>query len=447
MALTEAEIQAQWKAAIDILETIRSSMDTSIFPTGGKVDTLMQALEGQYLPTDLPRFVQAIRQNASAILSPTVANAALAPILYEYAAILGADASLGFGSAYRQPADIFRALYDWFDENSLTVETRAITYDTTPTAGGTNVGNGTLSRLTVDAGGYALEACHIEKKQFRCRSDQNTGADKHAEVFEVAGIAAPPDSLLRGSYGSGDQARTAIVSRHAGSGNGGSLLNNSSFSTYSASASPKFSAWTETAGGSQISQDTTNYYRSFPNATVDGSLKITGGSGTVTVTQTLANSRVRKIDPNTPYFLRVMLNKTIGTASGGTVTITMGGTSKAIAIASLGSGWQELVVDFDSSCWPRSFNAADFAVTISWASSTSGYLLVDDVIFCPWDLIDGTYWNIRGNATSHTPWLLDDILTVTDTGGAPGTGKIQYWLFVSGYGYLPSSGTPTFADP
>lgn len=447
MALTEAELQSQWKNAVYVLELVRALTDDSITPSGGAIDVLVGSLEGQFTPTDLPIAMRSLRAQLSNAISPTMANAVLQPILYDYAGILSADATDGFGAAYRTPGDIFRALYDWFVDNSLTVESRAITYDTTATAGGSNVGNGALSRLTVDANGFNLEACHVEKKQLKCRADQNTGAEKQAEVFEAIGTAASPDSCLRAAYGSGDSARASIVSRHAGSGNGGSLLNNSSFSTYSASATPKFSGWTETAGGAQVSQDTTNYYRSFPNATVDGSLKITGGGGTVTLTQTLANSRIRKIDPNTPYLLRVMLNKTIGTAVGGTVTIRMGATTKSVTIAAMSANWTELVLDFDSGCWPKNFNQADFSVQIEWSSSTSGYLLVDDVIFCPWDLIDGTWWNIRGNAATHTPWLLNDILTVTDTGGAPATGKVQWWLFVAGLGYLPSSGTPTFADP
>lgn len=447
MALTEAELQSQWKNAVYVLELVRALTDDSITPSGGAIDVLVGSLEGQFTPTDLPIAMRSLRAQLSNAISPTMANAVLQPILYDYAGILSADATDGFGAAYRTPGDIFRALYDWFVDNSLTVESRAITYDTTATAGGSNVGNGALSRLTVDANSFNLEACHVEKKQFKCRADQNTGAEKQAEVFEAIGTAASPDSCLRAAYGSGDSARASIVSRHAGSGNGGSLLNNSSFSTYSASATPKFSGWTETAGGAQVSQDTTNYYRSFPNATVDGSLKITGGGGTVTLTQTLANSRIRKIDPNTPYLLRVMLNKTIGTAVGGTVTIRMGATTKSVTIAAMSANWTELVLDFDSGCWPKNFNQADFSVQIEWSSSTSGYLLVDDVIFCPWDLIDGTWWNIRGNAATHTPWLLNDILTVTDTGGAPATGKVQWWLFVAGLGYLPSSGTPTFADP
>ena len=64
------------------------------------------------------------------------------------------------------------------------------------------------------------------------------------------------------------------------------------------------------------------------------------------------------------------------------------------------------------------------------------------------ELVDGTYWAIRGNAATHTPWLVDDQLAITDTGGAPATAKIQYWLWRTGLGYLPSTtGTPTFSDP
>lgn len=444
---TEAEIQTQWRNAVDVLESLRSTFDGTIAGAGGKLDTLLQSLEGEYLPGELARFATAIRSGCSALVTPQSAFTALQPIMFDYANILKADASGGFGSGYRNAADIFRALYEWFHDNTLTVESRAITFDTTPTAGGSNVGNGALSRLTVDEHDYDMEACHVEKKQLRCRGDQNSGAFENAEVFEISGVAASFDSLLRASFGSGDAARRTLTSKHAGTGEGGSLLQNSSFSTYNASGTPKFAGWTEDAGGANISQDTTNYYRSFPNARTDASLKITGGSGTVTLSQPLTAMQVRRLDPNTPYFLRVMVNPTVGTASGGTFTIKLGSQTVNTTVASMSSGWQEILVPIGTGCWFRNFNEDPFDIEIEWSSSSSGYLLVDDMIFCPWDLVDGTFWLLRGNAASHTPWLVDDILTVTDTGGAPSTGKVQWWNFVSGLGYLPSSGTPTFADP
>lgn len=446
-APTEAEIQAQWRAGIDIIETLRNHFDGTIAGAGGKLDTLTQILEGEYLPAEYTRLMGQIRAQCSDVVSPAYASQVITPALFEYGKILAADATYGLGAGYRAPGDIFASLYDWFHDKSLSVTSRGITFDTTPTAGAGNTGNGTISRLTIDENAYNIEACTIEKKQFVCRADQNSGTEEHAETFEMIGEPSSFDSLLRGSFGSGDSARTVITSKHAGTGSGGSLLQNSSFSQYAAASSPKFTGWTETAGGAYISQDATNYYRSHPNATTNASLKMDGGSGTVTVTQPLSAMRVRRLDPNTPYFLRVMVNKTIGSAVGGSVTVTMGGVSKTVTISALASGWAEITIDFNEDCWFKNFNQDSFGISISWTSSTSGYLLVDDVIFSPWDLIDGTYWCIRQNAASPTSWLQDDILTLTDTGGAPGTGKIQYWLWVAGFGYLPTSGSPTFTDP
>lgn len=144
-----------------------------------------------------------------------------------------------------------------------------------------------------------------------------------------------------------------------------------------------------------------------------------------------------------------MLNKDVGAASGGSVTIRMGSKSATSTILALGSGWVELAMTADKTAFFRQFNEASFDIEIEWSTPTSGYLLVDDVIFVPYDKVDGTYWNIRGKAATDTPWKVDDVVTFTDTGGAPTDAKIQWWLWVAGLGYLPSAsgGSITFADP
>jgi hypothetical protein len=445
---TEAEIQTQWSNVVDILETIRAHADGTMAGGGGKFDTLLQSLEGEYTPSELANAVQGLRSAYSSMIESSTVLEFLTPILFEYGKKLADDATGGYGSGFRDVGQLFTALYEWFIDNSLTVQSRVVTYDSTATAGAGNVGDGAMNRLTVDHNNHTLEAVTVEKKTFRCRSDQNTGTEENAEVFEVLGEQASFDALLRSSYGSGEASRTFIRSKHAGTGSGGSLLQNSSFSTFDSTASPKFAGWTESAGGSNLAQDTTNFYRSHPGAQTDAALKITGGGGTVTLKQTLSAMRTRRLDIDTPYFFRVMLNKTVGTAVGGTVTIRMGSHSGSVTIAGMGSGWVELIVPLTLNAWPRNFNEDPFDVEIEWATSTSGFLLVDDAIFCPMDLVDGSWWILRGNADPHLPWLVDDTLTFTDSGGAPTTGKIQWWLWVAGLGYLPStSGTPTFADP
>ena len=167
---------------------------------------------------------------------------------------------------------------------------------------------------------------------------------------------------------------------------------------------------------------------------------MTGGSGTVTLTQPLTAMRQQRINPDVPYWFSVAVNPTIGSASGGTLTLSMGSSTVAQTVALMSSGWQVLSVGD----WPTNFNADPMSVSISWTSSSSGYLVIDDAIFSPWDELDGTFWMLVGGTT---PWLVDDTLAFTDTGGAPGTGSVQWWLWRAGLGYLPSDSSPTMTDP
>ena len=159
------------------------------------------------------------------------------------------------------------------------------------------------------------------------------------------------------------------------------MLRNSSFSTYSASASPKFDGWTETAGGSLISQDTSNYYRSHPGASTNASIKFDGATATtITLKQTLENMASKAFSEDEPYFLRVMVNKTIGSGTTGDVILKLGSTTVTTAVSAIGSGWQEIVVPMDETIWFRQFNEDPFDVELTWDSPGSGYLLFDDMI-------------------------------------------------------------------
>lgn len=469
--LAESEIIAQLKAAIDVLEDTRAFIDGTLFENTGSglFDVLDQAARGDYLPEMGARLKSIYRAQLSGLISPGLVRSVIDPVLFEYGKIFAAASTQteGRGAAYREPKDLFRAWYEWLHDQGASVNSRNITFDTSATtenfSKGTIVGNGALSRLTVDENDYPLEACTVERKQFICRSDQNTGAQEHAEVFEVMGEPAAPDSILRSVFGSGDQNRRAIISKNSGSGGGarggGSLLRNSSFDSWDANTST-FPGWTNTAGtgGSQIQFDGTNIYRRNPNTLAStaavGSLKLnsSGAGSNITVTQALRNFRDSRIDPNTPYFFRAMVNKAIGSGSGGSLVISVGSVDITTAVSAIhASNWTEILIPFDSSCWPRIFNdSGELEIVIDWqTSSSSGYLLVDDVIFAPWDQVDGTFWCLRGNAASHVSWALDDVLSVKDTGGAPANAKLQWWLYVGGYGYLPSdnTGAETITDP
>ena len=445
-APSEAEILTQWRAVIDLFETFRVHADATVL-AGGNLDVIEQATEGVYTPVALSDACSRFREALSDLISPERVRSFVEPILLEYARVLGA------GSGFTDTDDLMRSLYEYYVANTKTVESRAITFDVTPNYGGSNVGNAQLGRLVKDENDFALENVNVETKYFRCRSDQNTGTDELAESWECIGQVAAPDNMLLHSdgtspvYGSGEESRTFITNRNAGTGSGGSLLRNSSFSTYDAAATPDFSGW-DLVSGTQPTQDTANYYLSHPRASTDASMKFTTAAR---VKQTLTNMRISELDVDTPYFLRIMVNKTIGSGSGGTFQLHCGSEEYSIAVSSIGANWQEIIMPFDKGCWPRQFNQDGFDIDIEWhdgGGSVSGYMLVDDAIFAPWDEIDGSYWILRHNQTSPVPSLVDDTINTVDTGGLAPTAKIQYWLWQSGMGYLPhTTCTPSFTEP
>ena len=136
---TEAEIQTMWKNAVALLEDTRAAVD-GFAAASGEMDTILQALEGQFLPAAHSSAVNRIRGLMSSLVDQSTALEFLEPVFYEYANILAADASDGFGAGYTDLSELFGAIYDWFIDNSLTIQTRAITYDTSATAGGGNAG-------------------------------------------------------------------------------------------------------------------------------------------------------------------------------------------------------------------------------------------------------------------------------------------------------------------
>jgi len=451
---TEAEIQTQWKNITNILEKTRAYADADLVSIGGYIDVLYQSFEGEYIPVDGAAFATRIRALLSSAVDSRQALAALEPILFEYTTVLAGSSGLGYGSGYRSAVDIFGALYQWLHDNSDTVASRAITYASV-SANGSNTGNIGISRLTVDKYGYDLESCHAEKKMLKCTADQNSGVRRWAETFEIIGMAASFDGLRRGVGGSGEASRTNLKAKHAGSGGGGSLLNNSSFSDFTASTSSgsQFANWSETLTGAaattDITRDTANYYREHPNASTNASMKFAmdNAGDSITVKQSMSSMRTNSIAPNKPHFLRVMWNRSIGSGASGTVSVKLGGNATVSVAVSAQSGWQELLIPFDKTCWLEEFGEDTFDIEIAWAGGTGGYILFDDAIFCPWDLVDGTYWLAHQNAGTPVASLVEDEYYVNDTGGAPGTGILQYWCWISGLGYLPSSGTPTITDP
>ena len=444
MALTVAEVRSQIAQVCEILEVLRVKADAMTTETSGDYDELLAILEGDYTPAALSVLVAQHRAGLSDLLSGTVARSMIEPCLFEYAKFLSPT------SGYTNAADIFEMMY----EQGVTVKSRAITHDEAATAGGSNVGNAVLSRLYKGAYDEEIEGIHVETKVFRCRSDQNTGTKELAESWECIGQPASPDNLQlmtdasSPKFGSGEASRKFIRNSHSGTGAGGSLLRNSGFSTYSATATPKFLGW-DLVSGTQPTQYTAAQYLASPGSTTVSCLS-SATNNAFRVKQTLANMRISSLDPNTPYALRIMVNKTIGSGSGGNVILHCGSEEHSTAVSSIGSNWQEIIMPLDKGCWLKEFNQDPFDIEFEWhagGGSLSGYLVFDDAIFVPMTEIDGTWWFLRHNNSSPVPNMVDDTYTFTDTGGLPETGIVQWWLWRAGFGYLRTAGSPNITDP
>lgn len=459
---SEASLRTQWTNTVDVLEKHRVYADATA-AENGELDTLENSLDGTFTAPGIQSFTSFVRSSLSALLDPSVAADALTPILFEFSRIIDSASNPEdqFGAGYEDISGRLRALYDYHANGSITVESRALNISNSTASGngtgGSIVGNGAMTRLTKDERNYDMEGITVETKRFRCRQDQNSGVLENAEVFEMLGQEAGVDSLLRmdsattPTYGSGTESNILIRNKHAGTGAGGSLLRNASFTTFDSSATPKFVGWDLTGTASKLTQDTSNTYIGSPgtSSSDDASMKLTAdSSNTLTLTQTLTNLKVSRLDPNTPYFLRVMWNRSIGSGANGTVKLRLGAKEVEVTVASQ-SGWQELFIPADTNTWYRNFNQTSFNIDIEWVNSSStGYILFDDAILVPYDLIDGSYWVLRHNAGTPVSWLIDDTLTFTDTGGLPSTAKIQYWWWVAFGTYLPSTtGTPTITEP
>lgn len=450
---TQVEIENQWRAVIDIFEPTRLFADATLADAAGKYDTLTQAIEGEYTPALIDQMVDH-RALMDAALAPGRVRAMLEPIFREYASQVLTD-----GAGFASIEDIMRAVYEFLADvqndgaTPRRIESRAIAFDASTSSsngrGGAIVGSGLLSRLTVDEWGYEIEDATPERKYIRCRQDQNSGVKAHGEIFEVVGDPLSPDNLLRTAtrlsggtevYGSGVD--EVLRSRHSASDSvAGSLLTNSSFDEFTAGTPNTMRGWTIASGAANLSQDTTNFFRTFPNATNPASLKATGN---FKITQALTAMNTRELNANSPYFLRLMYNRSIDSGTG-TLTIKLGKLAVTTIVMSAEVGWNQITYGIDKDLWFRNFteDAFDIEIEVSGFGGTAVYF--DDAIFARWTQVNRTWWMMTGGDTA---FLVDDTFIRQDTGGAPPTAKLQYYTQLAGLGYLPhTTGVPEIAEP
>lgn len=436
MAITDVEDALV--DACNLLDQRRASIEDDVEPL---YQPFLDECVGDRLDPAGNVALSALRATDASILSREVAQAILTPILFQYGQEIGSPAA--------SRGDLRGVLYDVWRSRSLaprTIKSRNITRGT-PSYDGGNTGSGLITNLYVDRYGYPIEPGFVETTTLRCIRDGNTGAQRHAEVFQLDGETAAIDAINAWEGGSG--LRSELTSHHAGSsGAGRSLLRNAAFSDYNASGdeTTKFPGWTLSAAAS-FSQDAT-VFRGFPGSSENTS----GGPTAASLEFEASGSAVQRLsvtgtrlDPDKPYFLRCMVQR-LASATG-TITLAFGAATAAVALSSLTNGvWTELAIAATANSWPDTGTEANMDIAITAGSLATGTALIGDVLFAPYQYVNGAWRFLRGGATA---WLRDDLITIADTGGAPTGGIIQYWLqwAFPGYYWPATTGTPTVADP
>lgn len=362
-----------------------------------------------------------MRQALSDLISPPAVRTAIRGALIEWA--IGCGAPEG---AAISPAQALKRIREYMVANSKSIDARAFTRGAA-SAGGSNVGNGLVRRLTVDEDGFALEGSHAEVKTLKCDADQ-LSVPKHQERFTIEGATAEKDfiEVLGSGIVSGDGATPFL--QCLTSKDSEPYIDNPTFSTFSGTqptagvestptAVTSVTGWTlGNTAGARVSLDLA--YRDFPTETQAYSVRFTADNS---ITQTF-NTKNRTVPTRRPMYVQVAVYR--AASATGTLTITVGSQSQNFTIGSLNNAaWNICVLDLDSSLYHKNFKTNNATFSISVASLATGTIYIDDVIFAPMTFVNGAWLAIVGGTT---PFSRNDTFTITDT--VAGRGVLSYWI-------------------
>lgn len=416
MALSFANWSLLDKKVIDVLDDLELSLWSTTPNLATNCDTVEAATVGEDA-AEVMSMVQAIRSQASGLLTEDAVMRALLPVVREGCVTIGAPE--GRNVDFDTGMDRLR---DYFVSNSKTVNSRGQTFGSVSAVTGT--GTGTVSYLTVDDEGFRLEGSHNETKTFTCLLDQSN-VEKHHEVFEVKGAVPYRDGLKR--TGSGlVTSLTCLTTR-----NTARFLSNPSFSQYGGTTQP-------TAGSEQTITSTTAITGWTADATTNVKVSVdtvyrdlaSEPSATRISTKFVGNAYIyqqfnENLNPTfkqkVPYFLQVAVYR--GSSCDGTLTITFGATTRAVTMSTLNNGaWNVVTLTLDKNLYARNFRSNNMQVKFQLASNTTGHLYLDDVILEEMTPIDGLYYVVVGGAT---PFVRNDYQTIAVSEATRGTRS--YW--------------------
>lgn len=263
----------------------------------------------------------------------------------------------------------------------------------TVTAGGSNIGNGSLVVSTKTIAGIDDERIIDETVVLTCTADQFSGTAEGTERFQLVGFptTSPNDYKPLGT-GNG----TISVA------DGSNRLLNGTFETFTTTDTPD--SWTLGTGavaGTTIKQESTNFH----NGASALQLKGDGSTTSVTLSQTPASG---VLQASTTYAVGVWLRKAGTVSAGSTLTVRVTGTGFSTV---------------------NLFNADPSTLTTSYALKTA---FIHTPANLPSDIKVEIVWSAANTAGATAQVLVDDFVLATPLD----FGHVQYALFGGSTGFV-----------
>lgn len=442
-----AEAIATLKAVVNFFQQNDLHLNANSSNIAGLLDTLKTTLNGER-SAEIEGQINQVVSSLTRPMTDGQVRSALVPAMQDVMLAINKP-DLGFVENCHQLNEYMIANSDSFNSSNIT--------HGSPSAGGSNVGNGNVYRLTVSENADELEALHFETKTATCLSDESSNEknrerwqikgqrrfDSFGGVLEVAGSGV--NQIIRTI--SADETAAFVQNPYWLNPTGTQPVTGTDAAP---STTTEITGWTLSAAANfELTVDTT--YTSSPAQSTARSLRFLGNGN---ITQQLNSTKKPNLDLYRPLFVGVPVYRESN--CDGTFTQTIGGDAKATTVTGLSNAaWTFVTHDLDSGRYFKNYNAANLSLTYTLGSRTTGSLLLGWPVIAYFSVVDGTFLVIVGGST---PFLVDDLFTIADSLGSRGI--MKYWLehrsgLVAGLGgqnrsfsfASDNAGTETFTDP
>jgi len=353
-----------------------------------------------------------------AAVAPATIRALLAPYWQAYAEALDLPAGMTDDQIFDYVQDTLIAA-----GSNAAVKSRGLTLGD-PTAFSPTT-KGTLRRLKVDRDDKNIEVANLEVMTFKCEKAFGE-TQRYLEQFSVRGSAA-------NAWGT-DRDGSGFFTTIAASGPDEGLLTNPRF----ASGTKGLSGW-DCADDTYVEKQSGTSYQYLPQRDPDATdyrLKITA---TTRIYQTLAQGSMPR---GTPLWVSFALDRSTGTGVG-SAEVELGAATKTYTLASLGAGYNLLVLELDKNLYWDNYSSGKTQIEVALdITLSSGYVLVSHAGLWQMRQIRGQWYLLEAGPSA---FVVGDSSTVTDS--LVSTDSINQYYFQRAYGrHLRHNATPDWAD-